>query len=104
MRKSLIILSACLFTSTILAAGACRGNACGYTYFSEDVQGCLEIRNAGRKDIQVTVYTAVSGPITVRVLGGHTEKIYTTSRRCLPATDYLRVDSEFDGGVFGPRF
>jgi hypothetical protein len=103
-RKLLIILTACLFAGDALAAGACRGKACRYTYFGQDAAGCLEIRNAGREDIQVTVYTAGSGAITVRVLSGHTEKVYKTSRNCVPAADYVRADSEFDGGVFAPPF
>jgi hypothetical protein len=104
MRKLLIILAACLFASSALAAGACRGKACRYTYFGKDAEGCLEIRNAGREDIQVTVYTAGSGAITVRVLSGHTEKVYKTSRTCVPAADYVRADAEFDGGIFAPPF
>lgn len=101
-RKSLIILFGCLFAASALGAGACKGKACRYTYFGKDADGCLEIRNAGRDDIQVTVYTAGSGAITVRVMSGHTEKLYKTSRTCVPAADYVRADSEFQGGVFAP--
>ena len=64
--------------------------------------GCLEIRNSGREDIQVTVYTAGSGAITVRIMSGHTEKVYKTSRTCVPAVDYVRADAEFEGGIFAP--
>ena len=102
IRKLLIILSGCLFAATALGAGACRGNACRYTYFGKDADGCLEIRNAGREDIEVTVYTAASGAITVRVLSGDTEKVYKTSRMCVPAADYVRADAKFDVGVFTP--
>jgi hypothetical protein len=104
MRKLLIILSVCLFASTALAAGACRGKACRYTYFGKDAGGCLEIRNDGREDIQVTVYTSGSGTIRVRVFSGHTEKVYKTGRTCVPAADYVRADSEFDGEVLAPPF
>ena len=103
-RKLSIILVGCLFTSAAGAAGACRGQACRYTFFGKDAEGCLEIRNSGREDIQVTVYTAGSGAITVRVMSGHTEKVYKTSRICVPAVDYVRADAEFAGGVFAPRF
>ena len=101
-RKLLLVSVSCLFTATALGAGACKGKACRYTYFGKDAEGCLEIRNAGRDDIQVTVYTAGSGAITLRILSGHTEKVYKTSRMCVPAVDYVRADAEFDGGVFAP--
>ena len=101
-RKLLIILSGCLFAATALGAGACKGQACRYTYFGKDENGCLEIRNSGREDIQVTVYTAGSGAITVRVMSGHTEKVYKTGRTCVPAVDYVRADAEFEGGIFAP--
>ena len=104
LQKFLIALFGCLVASSALAAGACKGKACRYTYFEQDADGCLSIRNAGREDIQVTVYTAGSGAITIRVMSGHTEKVYKTSRVCVPATDYVRADSEFDGGVFAPKF
>jgi len=102
LRKLLIILSGCLFAASALGAGACTGKACRYTFFGKDADGCLEIRNSGREDIQVTVYTAGSGAVTVRVMSGHTEKVYKTSRTCVPAVDYVRADAEFDGGIFAP--
>ena len=101
-RKPLILLAGCLFATAALGAGACRGNACRYTYFDKDDKGCMEIRNTGREDIQVTVYTAGSGVITVRVLSGQTEKVYKTGRLCVPAADYVRADAKFDGGIFAP--
>ena len=102
LRKLLILVTGSLVTTAALGAGACRGNACRYTYFGEDPQKCLEIRNAGREDISVTVYTTASGAITVRVLSGHTEKVYKSGRLCVPATQYVRADAEFAGGVFAP--
>jgi len=104
MRKLLILLTSCLFATAALSAGpgSCRGKACRYTYFGNDKEGCLEIRNAGREDIQVTVYTTGSGSITLRVLSGHTEKVYKTGRLCVNAADYVRSDSEFEGGIFAP--
>src|SRR6185295_10970885 len=102
LRKFLILLTGCLFATAALGAGACHGKACRYTYFGKDDKGCLEIRNAGREDIQVTVYTTGSGAITVRVLSGQTEKVYKTSRLCVPAADYVRADSVFEGGIFAP--
>lgn len=102
LRKLLLVSMGCLFAATASGAGACKGNACRYTMFGKDADGCLEIRNTGREDIQVTVYTAGSGAITVRVMSGHTEKLYKTGRTCVPAVDYVRADAEFDGGVFAP--
>jgi len=101
-KKLFLIVLGCLFAATAWGAGACKGKGCRYTYFGKDANGCLEIRNAGREDIQVTVYTTGSGTITVRVMSGHTEKVYKTSRTCVPAADYVRADSELDGGVFAP--
>lgn len=103
LRKLTIILFGCLVATSAFGAGACRGKACRYTYFEQDADGCLSIRNAGREDIQVSVYTVGSGVIAVRVMSGHTEKVYKTSRTCVPAADYVRADAEFDGGVFAPR-
>lgn len=102
LRKLLILVTGCLFATATLGAGACRGNACRYIYFGEDSQKCLEIRNAGREDISVTVYTTASGAITVRVLSGHTEKVYKSGRLCVSAAQYVRADAEFEGGVFAP--
>jgi len=102
LRKLLIVLSGCLIAGSALGAGACKGKGCRYTWFEKDAQGCLTIRNAGREDIQVTVYTAGSGAITVRVMSGHTETVYKTSRACVPAVDYVRADSELAGGIFAP--
>ncbi len=101
-RKLLLVSVGCL-TSASAFGGACHGKGCAYAFFSQDADGCLEIRNGGREDIQVTVYTAGSGAITVRIMSGHTEKVYKTSRTCVPAVDYVRADAELDGGVFAPR-
>jgi hypothetical protein len=103
LRKLLLVSFGCLFAAAAFG-GACKGQACRYAYFGKDAEGCLEIRNAGREDIQVTVYTAGSGAITVRVAGGLTEKVYKTSRLCVPAVDYVRADAEFEGGIFSPSF
>ena len=100
-RKLLLVTVSCLF-SAMAFGGACRGKACAYTYFGKDADGCLEIRNGGRDDIQVTVYTVGSGAITVRIASGDTGKVYKTGRNCVPATDYVRADAEFDGGIFAP--
>ena len=102
LRKLLILVTGCLSATAALGAGACKGNACRYTYFGEDAQKCLEIRNAGREDITVTVYTTSSGAITVRVLSGQTEKVYKTGRLCVPASQYVRADAAFEGGIFAP--
>ena len=104
LRKLLITLLGCLIATTAMGAGACKGKGCRYTYFEKDAQGCLLIRNAGREDLQVTVYTAGSGAIRVRVMSGATETVYKTSRTCVPAVDYVRADSELDGGIFGPKY
>ena len=100
-RKFLLVTMGCLCAASAFA-GACRGKPCAYTYFSKDENGCLEIRNGGRDDIQVTVYTAGSGAITVRIASGDTQKVYKTSRTCVPAVDYVRADAEYDGGIFAP--
>jgi len=102
LRKITITLFGCLIATSAMGAGACKGKGCRYTFFTEDSQGCLQIRNAGREDIQVTVYTAGSGAIRVRVMSGQTETVYKTSRTCVPAKDYVRADSELDGGIFAP--
>ena len=102
LRNLLITLSGCLIATAAMGAGACRGKGCRYTFFAEDSQGCLQIRNAGREDLRVTVYTVGSGSITVRVMSGQTETVFKTSRMCLPAADYVRADSELDGGIFAP--
>lgn len=102
LRKTLLVTLGCLFSMAAMA-GACRGNACRYTYFDKDKDGCLEIRNAGPEDIKVTVYTAASGPIALRIASGSTEKLYKFGRTCVPAVDYLHSESQFDGGVFSPR-
>ena len=100
-RKVLLIFASCLLTATAWG-GACAGQACRYALFGKDAEGCLEIRNSGREDIQVTVYTAGSGAITVRIMSGHTEKVYKTSRTCVPAVDYVRADAKLEGGIFSP--
>ena len=102
LRKLSITLSACLLATSAFGAGACKGKGCRYTCFEKDTQGCLTVRNTGREDIQVTVYTAGSGAISLRVMGGHTETVYRISRNCVPADDYVRADSELAGGVFAP--
>ena len=102
LKKMLLATLGCLY-SVAAMAGACHGKACRYTYFDKDKDGFLAIRNAGREDIQVTVYTTGSGPITLRIGSGSTEKLYKTGRICVPAVDYVRADSEFEGGIFAPR-
>ena len=101
IRKLLLLSLGCLFAASA-SAGTCRGEACRYTLFGKDKEGCMEIRNSGREDIEVTVYAAGSGPITVRVASGDTEKVYKAGRICVPAADYVRSDSQFAGGVFAP--
>jgi hypothetical protein len=102
MKNLLVILVSCLVSASAMAAGACRGKACRYALFEKDAEGCLTIRNLGHDDIQVTVYTAGAGPVTVRVMAGFTEKVYKISRTCVQAFDYVRADAEFDVGVFPP--
>jgi hypothetical protein len=101
-RKLVLVSIGCLFAASAFG-GACHGKGCVYAFFSKDAEGCLEIRNGGREDIQVTVYTAGSGAITVRILSGETQKVYKTSRTCVPAVDYVRAEAELDGGIFAPR-
>jgi len=95
-----------LFVSCLLPAtawgGACAGQGCRYAFFGKDENGCLEIRNSGREDIQVTVYTAGSGAISFFNDTGPTEKVYKTSRTCVPAVDYVRADAKLEGGIFSP--
>ncbi|HYJ42635.1 MAG TPA: hypothetical protein VEW08_17725 [Steroidobacteraceae bacterium] len=102
IRKLLLTSLGCLYAASALGVGACQGQACRYTSFGKDADGCLEIRNLSREDIEVTVYTAASGTYTVRVAGGDTEKIYKTGRMCVPAADYLRSGAEYAGGIFSP--
>lgn len=102
MLRKLVFVSLGFVFAAVAWGGACKGQACRYAFFGKDAEGCLEIRNSGRDDIQVTVYTAGSGAITVRIASGHTEKVYKTGRLCVPAVDYVRADAEFDGGVFAP--
>ena len=102
IRKLLLVSFGCLYAASALGIGACQGQACRYTYFDKDKDGCLEIRNTAREDIEVTVYTAASGPITVRVAKGDTEKVYKTGRMCVPAADYVRSEAEYTGGIFAP--
>ncbi len=101
-RKLLFVTLGCLISASA-TAGACRGKACAYTYFGKDADGCLEIRNGGRDDIQITVYTAGSGAITLRIASGDTQKVYKTGRTCVAAVDYVRADAEYDGGIFAPQ-
>jgi len=100
-RKLLLIFASCLLTATAWG-GACAGQACRYALFGKDAEGCLEIRNSGREDIQVTVYTAGSGAIMLRNERATTEKVYKTSRTCVPAVDYVRADAKLEGGIFSP--
>ena len=102
IRKLLLVSLGCLSAASASGAGACQGDACRYTYFGKDKDGCLEIRNASREDMEVTVYTAASGTIRVRVAAGDTEKVYKTGRMCVPAADYVRSDAKYDVGVFTP--
>jgi len=100
--KLLLAFLGCLCVASAAHAGNCRGKACYYATFSEDAKGCLEIRNSGREDIEVLVYTSHSVPTRVRVAGGDTEKVFKTGRICIPAADYLRSEAEFIAGVFAP--
>ena len=102
MVRKLLLLSLGWFFATSANAGTCRGEACRYTQFGTDKEGCIEIRNSGREDIEVTVYSAGSGPITMRIASGDTEKVYKTGRVCVPAADYVRSDSKLAGGIFAP--
>jgi hypothetical protein len=99
--KLLLVTLGCLYAASAIAGG-CQGQACRYLYFGEDKQGCLEIRNSGREDVEVMVYSGVSVPTTVRVAGGDTEKVYKTGRTCIPAADYRRSEAQFAGGPFSP--
>jgi hypothetical protein len=101
IRKLLLVSLGCLYAVSALG-GACQGQACRDTFFDKDANGCLEIRNAAREDIEVTVYTAATIPITVRIASGDTEKVYKTGRMCLPATEYMRSTAKFAGGTFSP--
>jgi hypothetical protein len=101
-RKLLLASLGCLYAASAPGAGACQGDACRYMYFGKDKDGCLEIRNSGREDMEVTVYTSASGTIRVRVAAGDTEKIYKAGRMCVPADDYLRSEAHFDGNIFAP--
>ena len=101
IRKLLFVSLGCACAASALG-GACHGQACRYTYFDKDADGCLEIRNAGPEDIEVKMYTASSGTITVRVASGDTEKLYNPGRLCVPATDYVRSDAKLAGGIFSP--
>ena len=101
-RKLLFVTMGCLLSAAALGNGPCKGKACRYALFGKDANGCMEIRNSGREDIRVTVYTAGSGAITLRILSGDTQTVYKTSRTCVPAADYVRADAELDGGIFAP--
>jgi len=101
-RKLLFASLGCLFAASAAQAGNCRGKACYYATFGEDSKGCLEIRNSGREDIEVLVYTSHSVPTRVRIAGGDTEKVFKSGRMCIPAADYLRSEAEFIAGVFAP--
>ena len=101
LRKLVLVSSGCLF-ATAAIAGACRGEPCRYILFDKDKEGCLEIRNTSRQDIQITVYTAGSGTLRLRVAKGDSEKLYKTGRICVPAADYVRADAEYEGDIFAP--
>lgn len=100
--KWLLASLGCLCVASAANAGNCRGGPCHYILFSTDSNGCLEVRNSGRDDVELTVYTAGSGPITLRVASGDTEKVYKTGRRCVLAADYVRSDAQVTGGTFTP--
>ena len=102
VRKILLVFLGCLFAASAANAGSCRGKACYYATFGEDPKGCLEIRNSGREDIEVLVYTSHSVPTRVLVAGGSTEKVFKVGRVCIPAADYLRSEAEFVAGTFSP--
>jgi hypothetical protein len=102
VRKMLLVSLGCLLAVTTANAGSCRGKACYYATFGEDSKGCLEIRNSGREDIEVMVYTTGSVPTTVRIAGGSTEKVFKSGRMCILAAQYLRSEAEFIGGPFTP--
>ena len=102
IRKLLLVSFGCLFAASALGAGACQGQACRYTYFGKDADGCLEIRNTAGKTSRSRCTPPPAVAITVRVAAGHTEKVYKTGRMCVPAVDYVRSDAEFNGGIFAP--
>jgi len=102
VRKMLLVSLVCLFAASAANAGNCRGKACYYATFGEDSKGCLEIRNSGREDIEVMVYTTGSVPTPVRIAGGSTEKVFKTGRVCILATQYLRSEAQFMGGTLMP--
>jgi hypothetical protein len=99
--KSCFVSFGCLLAAAAFG-GVCHGSACRFVSFGHDPEGCLEIRNSGQRDTLITVYTAGSGTLTVRVMGGDSQKVYKIARKCVPAADYIRADAEFDGGVFSP--
>ena len=100
--KSCFVALGCLFAAAA-SGGLCHGSACRFVSFGKDSEGCLEIHNTGQRDTLITVYTAGSGTLTVRVMGGDTQKVYKIARQCVPAADYIRADAEFDGGIFSPH-
>ena len=102
VRKWVLVFLGCFFAASAANAGNCRGKACYYATFGEDAKGCLEIRNSGREDIEVMVYTTGSVPTTVRIAGGSTERVFKTGRVCILATQYLRSEAQFIGGVLAP--
>ena len=103
IRKLLPLSLGCLYVASALGAGACQGDACRYTFFGKDKDGCLEIQNSGRDDLEITVYTVASSTITVRIAAGDTEKIYKHGRMCVPATDYVRSEAKFVGDISSHR-
>jgi hypothetical protein len=104
MLKKAFFVSFGLLVATAAFGGGCHGQACRYSLFGKDAQGCLEIQNSGREDIEITVYTASSGARTLRVRAGETEKVYKIARQCVLAVDYIRAEAKYDGGIFSPSF
>jgi len=102
IRKWLLVSLGCLLVAPAVNAGTCRGGPCRYLQFGKDKEGCLEVRNSGREDIEVTVYVASGGSIRVQVAAGDTEKVYKAGRICIPVADYVRSDAQVSGGIFSP--
>jgi len=102
IRKWLLAFFGFLWAASTASAGNCRGGPCHNLSFGADSNGCLEIRNSSRDDVEVTVYTAVTIPITVHIARGDSEKVYKPGRKCVLAADYVRSDAEVSGGTFKP--
>jgi hypothetical protein len=102
VRKLLLVSLGCLCVASAANAGNCRGGPCHNISFGADSNGCLEIRNSGRDDVEVTVYTTGSTPVTVHIARGDSEKVYKIGRKCVLAADYVRSDAQISGGTFNP--